>query len=66
MASSIVKPALNSPTNGFRVRCHDYDCPPPADADALDAYEPGTVLDPLDREVVELLAEIAAWERSRP
>ena len=37
-----------------------YDCPPPADADALDAP---TVLDPLDREVVELLAEIAAWEQ---
>jgi hypothetical protein len=40
-----------------------YDCPQPEDVDTLDAYPPGTVLDPLDREVVDLLAEITAWEQ---
>jgi hypothetical protein len=33
------------------------------DPDPRDAYEPGTVLDPEDEEVLELLREIGEYER---
>ena len=36
---------------------------PLGEVDPLDAYEPGTVLDPEDEEVVELLREIDEWQR---
>jgi len=36
---------------------------PLGEADPIDAYEPGTVLDPEDEEVVDLVREIEKWER---
>jgi hypothetical protein len=44
---------VGSPNNGERT----------AEAEPLDAYEPGTVLDPEDQEVLELLREIGEYER---